>query len=70
MHHENILPLLGVARLRHSVALISPWMPGGDLRTYLKTYPNANRVELLADIARGLAYLHSQGIVYGNLRVV
>jgi serine/threonine protein kinase len=70
MHHENVMPLLGVARLGKRVALISPWMPEGDLRKYFRTYPDANPVALMADVARGLAHLHSLGIVYGNLRPV
>jgi serine/threonine protein kinase len=68
--HENVLPLLGAARLRDSVALISPWMEGGDLTTYEKITSDARPEELFADVARGLAYLHKQGIVYGNVRGV
>lgn len=70
MHHENVIPLLGVARLRNTVALISPWMQEGDLKNYLRTHADASVIQLMADIACGLAYLHSQGIVYGNLRSV
>ncbi|KAF8504106.1 kinase-like domain-containing protein [Gautieria morchelliformis] len=66
--HENVMPLLGVARLRNTVALISPWMPAGNLRKYLRAHPEANVLGLMADVACGLAYVHSQGIVYGNLR--
>jgi len=67
MPHENILPLLGVARLNNSVALISPWQAQGDLSTFLKQNHSANKVVLLAGIARGLAYLHERGIIYGYL---
>ena len=64
------MPLLGVARLRDTVALISPWMAEGNLRSYIRAHPEARPVELMADVACGLAYLHSLGIVYGNLRSV
>jgi serine/threonine protein kinase len=68
--HENVMPLLGVARLRNTVALVSPWMPAGDLKKYLLAHPGANVIGLMTDVACGLAYLHSQGMVYGNLRSV
>ncbi|KAF8507465.1 kinase-like domain-containing protein, partial [Hysterangium stoloniferum] len=70
MPHENVLPLLGVARLNNSVALISPWQPQGDLSTFLRDNPSANKIELLSGIARGLAHLHGRGIIYGYLTAV
>ncbi|KAF8586717.1 kinase-like protein [Ramaria rubella] len=44
-------------------------MSDGDLHKYMMGHPDANVLELMADVARGLAYVHSVGIVYGNLRM-
>jgi len=48
--------------------LISNWMPGGDLSFYLKNNPDANRLGLLSDIAKGLCYLHSRKVIHGDLK--
>ena len=73
MGHENIHLLLGFAFVdlsREILALVSPWMPEGNLQMYLHKHPGANKLKLLAGIARGLAYLHEQGIVYGLVQAV
>ncbi|KAF8577546.1 kinase-like protein [Ramaria rubella] len=68
MQHENVMPLLGIARLDESVAFVSPWMEEGDLTSYLKTHQNAHVEQLFTDVAHGLAHVHRCGIVYGILR--
>jgi len=66
MDHDNVVPLLGVARLDDSVAFVSPWMHNGNLATNMKTYQDAHVEQLFADVACGLEHLHALGIVYGN----
>ncbi|KAF8472414.1 kinase-like domain-containing protein [Gautieria morchelliformis] len=66
--HRNVVPLLGVARLDNSVAFVSLWMPGGELADYLILNQDAHVEQLFADVACGLAHLHTLGIVYGMLR--
>ena len=41
--HPNIVPLLGITQLQ----LISDWMPGGDLPTYIKKNPDADLLGLV-----------------------
>ncbi|KAG0701598.1 kinase-like domain-containing protein [Suillus ampliporus] len=72
---ENILPLLGVARLNISpipgcLDLVCPWMEYGTLSDYIRTYPTMElrqKLQLLCDVATGLRYLHSQHVVHGDL---
>lgn len=71
---ENILPLLGVARGFDAApgcdALVCPWMENGTLSKYIDRYPTMElrqKLKLLCDVATGLRYLHSQGIVHGDL---
>ncbi|KAG2049468.1 kinase-like protein [Suillus hirtellus] len=71
---ENILPLLGVARSFNTPldrdALVCPWMENGTLSKYTERYPAMElrqKLKLLCDVATGLRYLHSQGIVHGDL---
>ncbi|KAG8941296.1 hypothetical protein FRC04_004615 [Tulasnella sp. 424] len=67
--HPNVAPILGFAATP-IVSLISPWYENGNVRDYLKTAPNADRLKLSLDIAKGLAYLHSRTpeIVHGDLK--
>ncbi|KAG8944683.1 hypothetical protein FRC04_001647, partial [Tulasnella sp. 424] len=67
--HPNVAPILGFAATP-LVSLISPWYEKGNVRDYLKTAPNADRLKLSLDIAKGLAYLHSRTpeIVHGDLK--
>ncbi|KAF9643878.1 hypothetical protein BDM02DRAFT_3191109 [Thelephora ganbajun] len=45
LKHPNIVPLLGVTIA--PLQLISTWMPGGNLPEYIKTHPDADRLEFV-----------------------
>jgi serine/threonine protein kinase len=45
LEHKNIVPFLGITST--PLQLISDWMPGGDLREYIKKHPYADRVGLV-----------------------
>ncbi|TFK61579.1 kinase-like protein, partial [Pluteus cervinus] len=40
----------------------------GNINTFLRKNPNANRSSLISDIACGLAYLHENNVVHGDLK--
>ncbi|CAE6434779.1 unnamed protein product [Rhizoctonia solani] len=66
--HPNVLELIGVTHHRDQVAMVSPWVDGGDLLTFLRQHPGAGRYELCTQIVEGVAYLHSQTIVHGDIK--
>ncbi|KAG8777304.1 hypothetical protein FRC12_000438 [Ceratobasidium sp. 428] len=67
-HHPNVLPLISLAEFRGGFTTISPWMDNGNVRDYVNKQPGADRFNLCTQIACGLAYLHSVGIVHSDVK--
>ncbi|KAG0696496.1 kinase-like domain-containing protein [Suillus ampliporus] len=72
LEHENILPLYGIVMdFGPTVSIVHPWKENGTLSTYLSckhtTLTVLDRFKLLENIVSGLHYLHSHGLVHGNL---
>ncbi|KAF8192271.1 kinase-like domain-containing protein [Mycena galopus ATCC 62051] len=70
LEHPNILPFLGISLdLGHSPALLSPLCVSGPIMKYLqhKTKSREEKLQMVLGVANGLAHLHSEGIVHGNL---
>ncbi|KAJ7016241.1 kinase-like domain-containing protein, partial [Mycena alexandri] len=71
LDHPNVLRFLGTSLdLALSPALITPFCGSGSIMKYLTDTPRSSQERLGFGIARGLAYLHSQSIVHGNLTTV
>ncbi|KAJ6476175.1 kinase-like domain-containing protein [Mycena sanguinolenta] len=70
LHHPHILPFLGIDQDTFPLSLVtvSPWMEHGTIMSYLKKHGHENVDKFLYEIAQGLQYLHSCGIVHGDLR--
>ncbi|KAJ8083209.1 hypothetical protein PM082_009081 [Marasmius tenuissimus] len=72
LKHPNVLPFLGIFYLKddRQFCLISPWMKNGNLLQYLKATERANvdHTALVHDVAAGLAYLHGEKVVHGDLK--
>ncbi|EJU03723.1 kinase-like protein, partial [Dacryopinax primogenitus] len=68
LHDKNVLRFLGVRPQDdgNSLWLVSPWMEKGDVKTYLTNNPNINRFSLASH--NGVAYLHKNNIVHGDLK--
>ncbi|CEL57197.1 Calmodulin-binding receptor-like cytoplasmic kinase 1 OS=Arabidopsis thaliana GN=CRCK1 PE=1 SV=1 [Rhizoctonia solani AG-1 IB] len=66
--HPNIVKLLGLAVYRDCLAMVSPWASNGDLRRYLYRHQSADRCRLSISICAGLAYLHENKVVHGDLK--
>ncbi|KAF8163016.1 ras guanine nucleotide exchange factor domain-containing protein [Crassisporium funariophilum] len=68
VEHPNIVPLYGIIYKDDDLYSVSPWMDNGTAIAYVKKYPTVDRLKILTEAAYGLEYLHSQGIVHGDLR--
>ncbi|KAF8130910.1 kinase-like domain-containing protein [Mycena galopus ATCC 62051] len=70
LQHPHILPFWGIDgdSFPSSLCMVLPWMEHGTVMHYLKQHGHENVDKLLYEIAQGLQYLHSRGIVHGDLR--
>ncbi|KAH8100929.1 kinase-like domain-containing protein [Cristinia sonorae] len=80
LSHRHLLPFLGIDNkiFREAFCMVSPWMEHGNIRHAIdsmkESMDNAptvlfNRVNRwIREIALGLAYLHEECIVHGDLR--
>ncbi|KAG6887213.1 hypothetical protein C0992_013363 [Termitomyces sp. T32_za158] len=70
LSHPNILPIYGLFHREKCICFVSLWMSNGNINEYLKKNPGAPRQKLAVDVASGLQYLHSEGIIHGDLKGV
>ncbi|KAG9100172.1 hypothetical protein FS749_016035 [Ceratobasidium sp. UAMH 11750] len=68
LKHNNVLELLGLALFRDQMAMISPWMESGALLDYIKRNPTVDRCQLAIDVSEGVAYLHQNDIIHGDIK--
>ncbi|KAG8724828.1 hypothetical protein FRC09_013528 [Ceratobasidium sp. 395] len=68
LRHKNIVGVIGVAHFRNQVAMVSPWMENGVITAYLNKTPGADRYATCIEVSEGLAYMHQNGIVHGDLK--
>jgi len=73
LNHPNVLPFLGyfIDRSTTYPHLVSEWMVNGSLQRYI--YDNQpskglGTIRMLHGISLGLDYLHSKGVVHGDLK--
>ncbi|KAF9496946.1 kinase-like protein [Pleurotus eryngii] len=70
LDHANILPLFGIVQRPNTVGMVSPWCENGTIAHYIRRNPNVDRLNLLAQVASGVAYLHSfnPAVIHGDLK--
>ncbi|CAK8563046.1 unnamed protein product [Lathyrus sativus] len=73
LRHPNIITFVGACKKPPVFCIITEYMAGGSLRKYLQqqgphSVPPKQVLELALDIARGMQYLHSQGILHRDLK--
>ncbi|KLO13914.1 kinase-like protein, partial [Schizopora paradoxa] len=72
LDHENVLPLLGYFTVENNKIprLVSEWMQDGTMTDYMKMFPRCSfeTQKMLFGIASGLAYLHDNCVIHGDLK--
>ncbi|CAE6532542.1 unnamed protein product [Rhizoctonia solani] len=69
MKHNNIHQLMGVVIFKErSLGMVSEWMGNGNLHEYMRKNPNADRYHLSVQVTSGLAYMHSHGMIHGDIK--
>ncbi|KAF9257192.1 kinase-like protein [Marasmius fiardii PR-910] len=69
LSHDNLLPFLGVTELFDpDFCLVSPWMENGHIITFLQRNPDHDKLEVITQIAAGMSYLHSLGVVHSDIK--
>ena len=71
LEHPNILKFYNYYETRNHLWVIFEFCPGGDVLSMLnedKKLPESWVKIFALEIIRGLSYLHSNGIIYGELK--
>ncbi|KAH8105369.1 kinase-like domain-containing protein [Cristinia sonorae] len=78
--HPHILPFLGVSEgvFQYSLCMVLPWMENGNILNHMDNLKKNGKLmdrnhgavinQWCYETALGLAYLHEEGIVHGDLR--
>ncbi|KAH7341139.1 kinase-like domain-containing protein [Rhizoctonia solani] len=69
-HHQGILPVLGFARFRGQMALITPWMGAGSLKQHVLRGSLSTPLQTVSEELQQIAvqHLHANGIVHGDIK--
>ncbi|KAJ3555536.1 hypothetical protein NM688_g2521 [Phlebia brevispora] len=68
LHHPNIVRLFGACLETEVPFLVMQLCRYGTITNYLLEYPDANRTQLAFEVAKGLAFLHRQGLVHADVK--
>ncbi|KLO08484.1 kinase-like protein [Schizopora paradoxa] len=71
LKHRNVLPFLGTVELPDEglpTSMVSPWVKNGNSMEFCKRNTSAPRLPILKGVIDGIAYLHSQSVVHGDIK--
>lgn len=73
LHHPNVIKLVGACSSPPVFCVITEFLSGGSLRSFLhkldhKALPLDKIISISLDIARGMSYIHSQGVVHRDVK--
>ncbi|CAD5166797.1 serine/threonine/tyrosine-protein kinase HT1-like [Musa acuminata AAA Group] len=73
LYHRNVIKLAGAWKQPPVFCIITEYLPGGSLRAFLrklehKSLPLQRLISIALDIAQGMEYIHSQGVIHRDLK--
>lgn len=73
LQHRNVIKLVGACSSPPVFCVLTEFLPGGSLRAYLhkqehKSLPLEKIISVGLDIANGMGYIHSQGVVHRDVK--
>ncbi|KAM1045800.1 hypothetical protein FF1_036704 [Malus domestica] len=73
LHHPNVIKFIAACRKPPVYCVVTEYLSEGSLRAYLhkleeKSLPLEKLVAIALDIARGMEYIHSQGVIHRDLK--
>ncbi|KAG1330248.1 putative Serine/threonine-protein kinase HT1 [Cocos nucifera] len=73
MIHPGLVQLAAACKTPPVLFVITEYLPGGSLRAFLhklehKSLPLQQLISTALDIARGMEYIHSQGVIHRDLK--
>ncbi|KAJ3561361.1 hypothetical protein NP233_g10243 [Leucocoprinus birnbaumii] len=71
LNHRNLVPLFGL-HFQHDIpGLVMPLYENGDLISFVRQHPEANKLSLIRGIVAGLEYMHGfpkNPVVHGDIK--
>ncbi|KAG8365499.1 hypothetical protein BUALT_Bualt18G0111400 [Buddleja alternifolia] len=73
LHHPNVIKFVAGCRKPPVFCIVTEYLPEGSLRAYLhklehKSLPLQKLISMALDIARGMEFIHSQGVIHRDLK--
>lgn len=73
LHHRNVIKLVGACNCPPVFCVITEFLSGGSLRAFLrklecKKLPLEKIISIALDIAHGMEYIHSQGVIHRDVK--
>lgn len=73
LYHRNVIKLIAACKEPSVFCIITEYLSGGSLRAFLhklehKSLPLEKLIAFALDIARGMEYIHSQGVIHRDLK--
>ncbi|KAG6494814.1 hypothetical protein ZIOFF_042575 [Zingiber officinale] len=73
LYHRNVIKLIAASKRPPVFCIITEYLSGGSLRAFLhkleqKPLPLQKLLAFALDIAKGMEYIHSQGVIHRDLK--
>ncbi|OMO76440.1 hypothetical protein CCACVL1_15682 [Corchorus capsularis] len=73
LHHPNVIKFVAACRKPPVYCVITEYLSEGSLRAYLhklddKSLPLQKLIAIALEVARGMEYIHSQGVIHRDLK--